>query len=117
MARYNDGTYDHWARLATFEQLFRANYTESRDIPSRFAIVDKPTGEDPVTGTATAPGEASGGRCTLEDETAAFESAAEVRDIIHNVTDESSGLVVVGHRRHPSGVRAFRRHQQPVGRK
>ena len=94
VGKYNDGSYDHWPRLTSFEKLFRANYTESRDVPSRFAIVEKEDSEEVVTGTATADGAATGGQCILQDDAAAFKSTAEVRDIIHNVVDDSDGLVL-----------------------
>jgi len=94
VAKYNDGTYDYWPRITSFEKLYRANYEDSKDIPGRFAIRDKPTGESEVTGTATSAGATLAGRCILTNTEAAFETTAEVRDIIHNTTDESDGVVL-----------------------
>lgn len=94
VAKYNDGTYDYWPRLTSFEKIYRANYSDSKDVPGRFAIRDKPAGETEVTGTATSAGAASAGRCILTDSAALFESTVEVRDLIHNTTDGSSGVVL-----------------------
>ena len=94
VAKYYDGTYYSWPYLTSFEHLYRANYTDSKDIPARFAVRDKPTGESSVTGTATSAGTVTAGRCILTDTEAAFETTAEVRDIIHNTTDGSDGVVL-----------------------
>jgi len=94
VAKYNDGTYDSWPYLTSFEKLYRANYTDSKPSPSRFAIRDKPEAQTLLAGAATASGTASAGRCTLTDSGAAFETTVEARDMIHNETDGSSGIVL-----------------------
>jgi hypothetical protein len=94
VAKYNDGTYDHWPRITSFEKIYRANYTDSKDVPGRFVVRDKPTGENPVTGMVTAAGTALAGRCTLEDDTAHLSSTVEARDTIHNINDGSDGVVL-----------------------
>jgi len=94
VAKYNDGSYNYWPYLTSFEKLYRANYEDSKDIPGRFAIRDKPTGESSVTGTATSAGAASAGRCILTNTAATFLTTAEGRDTIHNTTDGSDGVVL-----------------------
>ena len=94
VAKYNDGSYDYWPYLTSFEKIYRANYTDSKDVPGRFAIRDKPTAETTVTGTATSVGAASAGSCILTATGGTFTTTVEARDIIHNTTDGSDGIVL-----------------------
>ena len=92
--KYSDGTNTFWPVLTSYEKIYRSNLTDSKEYPSRFAVIDKQTQDDPITGTATATHAASAGECVLEDSAASFESTVSVRDIMHNTTDDSTGIVL-----------------------
>ena len=94
--KYSDGTYESFPRMDTYESLYRAKLTESQDIPSRFALIDKGDKESVIEGTATGDGAASGGECILVDTGKSFTTTHMVhsRDVIHNITDGSDGFVL-----------------------
>lgn len=96
-ARYYDGTDYSWATVVEWEELFQANLTDAEAIPSRLAIRDRESGDAAITGTATTAGTKSvDGIAILTDSTKAFLTTDRVwpRDVIHNTTDGSSGVVV-----------------------
>ena len=95
-AKYYDGDTYSWPVLTEHEKIYRANLTDARSAPSRFAITDNPDKEALIEGTADAAGARSNGLCTLRDDSMAFTSTNRVwpRDVIHNTTDESDGYVV-----------------------
>lgn len=94
--KYYDGSNYFWPVQTTHEKIYKANYTDSRTTPNRFAIADKAEKEDLIESTVTADGAASGGECTLTDTTKLFTTTNLVypRDIVHNVTDGSDGYVL-----------------------
>jgi hypothetical protein len=94
IGKYSDGTNTYWPVLTSYEKIFRSNLTNSKDYPGRFAIIDKQTKDDPIEGTATATHAPVAGEAILEDSGASFESTVSKRDVIHNTTDESSGIVL-----------------------
>jgi hypothetical protein len=94
LGKYSDGTNTYWPVLTSYEKIFRADLTDSKDYPGRFAIIDKQEKDDIVEGTATADGNPSAGEIILEDSAASFESTVNARDIIHNTPDGSDGIVL-----------------------
>jgi len=96
IARYYDGANYSWVTMASYEKLFRANYTTERSTPGRFAVIDKADKEDLIQGTVDSDGAKSGGQCILHDASMLFNTTNKVypRDIIHNTTDGSDGYVL-----------------------
>lgn len=94
--KYYDGYEYHFPVRTTHEAIFAKNETENRDHPLTFAIVDRSTPASAITGTATAAGAKSGGQCTLTDSTKYFTTTNLVypRDVVHNITDGSDGVVL-----------------------
>jgi len=92
---YNGSNYS-WPLKTSYEKLFKTNLTDTKDIPGRFAIIDKADKESLIEGTADAAGAKSGGHCILQDDSMLFTTTnrAYPRDIIHNVTDVSTGYVL-----------------------
>ena len=85
-----------WAYMVSYERIFKANYTDPKNTPNNFAIIEKEAKEDLITGTAAVNGAVDGGECTLQDDTKKFLSDDRVypRDIIHNKADGSDGYVL-----------------------
>lgn len=94
VGKFYDGSTTTWPVLTTYEKIFRANKTDSKAVPTSFAIRDMPTLNANITGTATAAGAAVGGECILTASGASFSGNANVRDIIHNTLDRSTGRVL-----------------------
>ncbi|MDD4339207.1 MAG: hypothetical protein PHV00_05955 [Syntrophales bacterium] len=94
--RYYDGSNYSWPLCTSYEEIFRENKTESQSIPNRFCIRDKDDVEAAVTGNTSAAGAASHGQCILTDATQTFTTTHRVqaRDIVHNETDNSDGVVL-----------------------
>ena len=94
--KYSDGTNTIWPVLDSYERLFYENLTTNQDFPSYFAINDATANPALITGTATATGAATNGRCILTDSTKLFTTTDKVypRDIIYNSTDGSLGVVL-----------------------
>lgn len=94
--KYYDGADYSWPLLASFDRIFRNNLTDHQDYPSRFAIIDKLTQPALITGTTTATGAKAAGQCILTDSTKLFltTNLVSTRDIVHNGTDHSHGLVL-----------------------
>jgi hypothetical protein len=94
--RYYDGGNTSWPTLISYDRLYRLNLTDSQDSPSHFALVDSPTQPPLITGTATAAGVKTSGRCILTDSTKHFLTTDLVypRDIIYNANDDSLGIVL-----------------------
>jgi hypothetical protein len=94
--KYYNGADYSWPLLASFDQIFRGNLTDKQENPLRFAIVDKVTQPALITGTTTAAGAKTAGQCILTDGAKAFLTTNLVypRDVVHNVTDKSDGLVL-----------------------
>lgn len=94
VGKYSDGTTTRFPVCTSYEKIFCGDETDSKDWPDRFGIIDKKDKSDPVEGTADAAGAASGGECVLQDDSATFTNTVSVRDIVHNKTDGSSGVVL-----------------------
>lgn len=95
-AKYYDGTSYSWPVLASFEKMFRDNLTDNKETPTCFSITDKVTQPALVTGTATAAGAKTAGQSILTDGTKLFTTTNLIypRDVVHNTTDGSDGLVL-----------------------
>jgi hypothetical protein len=90
---YDDNT--AWPKLTSYEQIFRADYTDAKDVPASFAIIDKSAAPAALTGTTTADGALAAGKTTLTDSAASFSaSTLAARDTVYNVTRKSSGFVL-----------------------
>jgi hypothetical protein len=76
-----------------YADIYFENDTTDVDIPSDFTIRDYGSLYAQVTGTASAAGAATGGRCLLTTATDKF-SNVSAGDQIHNTTDGSSGVVL-----------------------
>jgi hypothetical protein len=68
----------------------------SASVPSHFSIKDKSTLYSQITGSSNMASTATGGKCTLRDDTGAFLTTDYVSpgDHIHNTTDGSTGVVL-----------------------
>lgn len=95
IVKYSDGDTTRWPYVVAWEEIWRANVTESR-WPAQVAVRETPESPDTEEGTATADGAASGGECVLTDATKDFEGADVVypRSVIHNTADGSTGIVL-----------------------
>lgn len=94
--KYYDGAVYSWPLLTSFDRIFRGNLTVKQEKPSCFAIIDKITQPALIAGTTTAAGTKTAGQCILTDSAKAFLTTDLVypRDVVHNTTDESDGLVL-----------------------
>ena len=93
--QYDDGSDTSNLTYREYEEIIYANNTTSVSIPSRFCIIDKASLPSQITGTASADGNKSGGQCTLTVASDTFTSGLVAPgDIVHNVTDGSSGVVL-----------------------
>ncbi|MFQ5493597.1 MAG: hypothetical protein ACE5DX_05580 [Candidatus Dojkabacteria bacterium] len=91
--KYNDGTNTAFILLRDYEDIILSNQTTSVSIPDRFTIIDDPTLDSRISGTATSAGAISAGESTLTDTSADF-SDVSVGDVVHNTTDGSDGFVL-----------------------
>lgn len=94
--KYYDGSSYSWTVQVPYEQLFRLNLTTAKSSPSYFAVIDKLSQPALITGTTTSAGAVSAGQCTLTDSTKLFLTTNLVypRDIVHNTSDKSDGIVL-----------------------
>jgi hypothetical protein len=76
-----------------YADIYFENDSTDVDIPSDFTIRDYGSLYAQVTGTASAAGAATGGRCLLTTATDKFENVS-AGDQIHNTTDVSDGVVL-----------------------
>lgn len=88
--KYNDGSNDTFPTWKDYEDIFYENNDDSVPTPDKFTIIDADLPSQ-VTGSATADGAESGGQCILNG--AGF-GDVEAGAIIHNTTDDSSGVVL-----------------------
>lgn len=95
VAKYDAGDCVAWPVLTSYEQIFRANYSTSRETPRCFCIQPKVSAEAAVSGTASAAGAVAAGEAVLTDGSADFVSAGVgVRDVVINTTRNSAGVVL-----------------------
>ena len=93
VVKYSDGTNDYWPTFVTYEHLFLANQSDSVSIPDNFTIREA-SAPTRLSSTATSDGNKANGEATLTDSTASFTNTISAGDIVHNVTDASSGIVI-----------------------
>jgi len=91
--KYNDGSDDHFLDFKPYQEIVRDNNTDSQSVPSYWGITTDPTLDDQITGTASADGDATGGKSRLTVASAAFADVTP-GDTIHNTRDASDGVVV-----------------------
>jgi len=94
--KYDDGDNLYWPPYTTYERIWKTNLTDTKDVPNYFALRDKPDKEDLIEGAADVAGAATGGECTLQDDSMLFTTTDRVysRDIVHNNADGSTGYVL-----------------------
>ncbi len=97
--RYYDQSNYSFITYKDYKEIVYANKiaaADAVDVPDHFSIRDQQSLYSQITGTATSAGAASGGECTLTDTSGLFTTTDYVSagDIIHNTTDESSGIVL-----------------------
>ncbi len=95
IVKYSDGDTTRWPYYVAWEEIWRANVTESR-WPTQVSYREAPDALETEEGTATADGAASGGECVLTDTTKDFQTSDVVypRSVVHNTADGSTGLVL-----------------------
>ena len=93
VVKYNDGSINTFPMWKPYEEVIYEDNTTSLSTPTYFTLIDDPTLDSKITGTATSAGALSGGLATLTDTAGNF-SDVSVGDAIHNTTDGSSGYVV-----------------------
>ena len=91
--KYNDGTTNTFLKFVDYQDIILDDQTASSVIPDRFSIVDDPTLDARITGTATSVGASVGGESTLTDTAVSFADVS-AGDIVHNTTDVSDGFVL-----------------------
>ena len=96
--KYYDADADNYLfpRSETYENVYLDNQTVSAETPVSFAVREKQSTEDVLTGNVTSAGAAANGQCTLTDSGKLFTTTNLVyaRDSVENVTDGSLGLVL-----------------------
>lgn len=90
--KLNNGTDDYWLLRSDYITQYVMNNTDEVAISDTFSITDASLASR-ITGTATSDGTSSAGECTLTDSTAPFADVS-VGDLVHNITDDSHGVVV-----------------------
>lgn len=76
-----------------YEDILFENQTSSVSVPNYFSVINDPTKDSQVTGTATSTATATGYESTLTDTAGDF-SDVSPGDIVHNTTDGSDGVVL-----------------------
>ncbi len=80
--------------LTEFERIRRNEDGESQDVPVSFAVEDKRDRPLLVAGSTTGAGVVALGEAVLTDLGASFTGEVQVRDVVHNTTQEYSGIVL-----------------------
>jgi hypothetical protein len=94
--KYYDGSSTFWPVIRPYESIFMENLTDNADVPGSAAIIEKATAPVKLTGTTTSAGAKTNGEAILINTSALFTTTGLVypRDIVHNVTDGSDGIVL-----------------------
>ncbi|MEA2066549.1 MAG: hypothetical protein U9O65_05565 [Thermotogota bacterium] len=90
--KYNDGSNDYFLDFKTYQEIIHDNNTDSQSIPDYWGITTDPTLDDQITGTASADGDATGGKARLTVASAKFADVT-AGDVVHNTTDASDGII------------------------
>lgn len=91
--KYYDSSNYIFIYYRDYADVYYDNDTTTVDIPSYFTIKDYGSLYAQVTGTASADGAASGGKCLLTTATDKFDNVS-AGDMVHNTTDGSDGVVL-----------------------
>jgi hypothetical protein len=94
--KYYDGNNTNWPTLRPYESIFMEDLTDELEVPTSFAIIDKATPPVKLTGTTTSAGAKTNGEAILTNTAALFTTTGKVypRDIVHDITDGSDGIVL-----------------------
>jgi len=94
--KYYDGSNTSWPVICPYETIYMRNLTDNAEIPTCVAVIDKATSPAKLTGTTCAAGVQANGEAILTDAAKLFLTTNLVypRDIVHNTTDGSDGLVL-----------------------
>lgn len=100
VVKYNDGANDSWPTQKSYEKLYRSNQTTAKAIPNNFALRLKPTLSSEIVCYANTAASPVGGQLTLTGATitgGTLMNAASLkpRDLVHNLTDNSDGYVLL----------------------
>lgn len=98
--KYNDGSNDSWPTEKSYEKIYRSNQTTPKAIPNNFALRLKPTAESAKVAYANATVAPSGGQYVLTGATLTGGNpldcnSLKARDLVHNLTDNSDGYVLL----------------------
>ena len=91
---YSDGTNTYTILFKPYQKVIYDNDTSEILIPSYFTLLEKTSLPSQVTATTSAAGTESGGQSTLTDGTAAFSNNVSIRDIVHNSTQDTTGVIL-----------------------
>jgi hypothetical protein len=91
--KFYDGSNYTFIDFREYTEVYYGNDTTAVDVPGYFTIADYGSLYAQVTGTASAAGSATGGRCLLTTLTDKFTNVS-AGDQIHNTSDGSSGVVL-----------------------
>lgn len=95
IVKYNNGSANDFIPYRKYSQIIYEDNTTSSYKPNYFTIIDDPTLDSQVSGTASSAGASSGGLSTLTDTSSSTKFAdVSAGDIVHNVTDGADGIVV-----------------------
>ena len=94
--KYSDGDSISWPVIRPYESIFMANLTDDAEVPDSAAIIDKATAPEKLSGTTTSAGAKTNGEAILTNSAALFLTTGLVypRDIVHDITDGSDGIVL-----------------------
>jgi hypothetical protein len=89
---YNTSSYQ-MIPYRSYEKVYYENQTTAQSIPNYFSVLDDPTAQTMLTGTATSSGASVGGQSLLTSTTSDFSTVSH-GDVVHNTTDGSYGMVL-----------------------
>jgi len=90
--KYNDGSDNYFPTFKGYSSIIYDDNDTSVAIPDNFSIADEQSLDSQISGTASADGDATGGKSLLT--TTSDLSDVTSGDIVHNTTDDSDGVVV-----------------------
>lgn len=91
--KYTASSTDHFLYERSYDNIILQNNTTPVTIPYGFTIKDKSV-QTQISSTATSTAATTNGECTLNDTTQTFSSTCAVGDIVSNITDGSTGIVL-----------------------
>ena len=91
---YSDGTTTHTVYFKSYQAVIYDNQTTEQAVPSYFTLVEKSSLPTQISSTITSAGAESGGQATLNDTATTLSDSVSPRDIVHNVTQNATGIVL-----------------------